>query len=1128
MKLAPFHRRRSGWRMALLMSAATLVSAFSVSAATPASDDLEAGFSNPPQSARPRVWWHWMNGNVSKAGIEADLQWMSRVGIGGMQNFDAALESPTIVDKRLVYMSPDWKDAFKYTADLATKLNLELGIAASPGWSETGGPWVKPADGMKKLVWSETLIEGGKPFKGRLAQPPSATGPYQNLLPAASIFDRPGETPKVAPTFYADSAIVAIPDDRGASLPKARFSINGQSLDATAMTDGDLDTTTTVPVAIQAKSAQTLDITYDTPQTVRALTIFVKAMGSTFAPDSAQPALEASLDGTTWKELARVPLGAIPTTVSFPEVKAQYFRLVFEPTPSFDISSIWEPAPGAVSMNMFSAPPSPTIAVAEFDLSGQPKVSRVETKAGFNLTNDYYKLDSQFDEPGLDPSRVIDLTSHVKPDGSLDWTPPAGRWRVIRYGYSLTGTENHPATAEATGLEVDKYDGTAVRNYMNTYLDMYEKTVGPDLMGKAGVQAMVNDSTEVGASNWTPELIAQFQRLRGYSPIPWLPVLSGQIVGSMKASDAFLYDFRKTLSDLVSTEHYGVVADVAHQRGLTTYGEALEGSRVTLGDDMQMRRYANIPMSAMWAYSEKSGPSVAYLADMKGASSVAHIYGQNLTAAESLTAAFNPWAYSPADLQPMIDLEFASGINRPVIHTSVHQPTDDKLPGLSLMIFGQYFNRHETWAEMAKPWVDYMARNSYLLQQGRNVADVAYFYGEEAPLVALYQQQAVTDAPKHYAFDFIDAESLKSQVAVEGDELVAHGGARYRVLYLGGSTKRMTLATLQKLSDLANAGAVIVGTAPEASPSHEDDPKAFSALAGTLWAGGESTIVGKGRVINRTDIEGALASLGVKPDFAAQSPEADAHIMFVHRRMADGDLYYLSNRAGQPVKTEARFRVTGMKPELWRADAGTMMPLSYRLDGDDVVVPLDMASRDSAFVVFRHPANAAGETVTPVTYKQAMTIDGAWDASFDGLSAPKAQTLPTLASLSNSSDPAVRYFSGTTTYKKVVTLGKAITGAKSVRLNLGQIGDVATVAVNGQTVGEVWRAPYALDIGAALHAGKNTIEIKVANLWVNRLIGDAQPGATKVTWTAAPTYTADAPLRPSGLIGPVTLDTRVD
>jgi len=171
--------------------------------------DLEAGFINPPESAKPRVWWHWMNGNITKEGIRADLQWMKRSGIGGFQNFDAAFNTPQIVKKRLVYMTPEWKDAFLFTTKLADSLGLEMAIAGSPGWSESGGPWVTPAQAMKKYVWSETRIKGGEHFTGILPSPPKTTGRFQNL----KLNDEMGSLTDTHPTpeFYTDISVVAFP-----------------------------------------------------------------------------------------------------------------------------------------------------------------------------------------------------------------------------------------------------------------------------------------------------------------------------------------------------------------------------------------------------------------------------------------------------------------------------------------------------------------------------------------------------------------------------------------------------------------------------------------------------------------------------------------------------------------------------------------------------------------------------------------------------------------------------------------------------------------------------------------------------------------------------------------------------
>jgi hypothetical protein len=1054
---------------------------------------------------------------------------MKRVGIGGLQNFDANQATPQIVDQRLAYMTPAWKDAFHFAATLADRLGLELAIASSPGWSETGGPWVKPEDGMKKLVWSEALAHGGARFASQLPLPSSVSGPYQDL-PGGGDSGLMNDARHERQAHYQDVAVLAYPLD-GASVavaPRVTGS-DGKAIDAAAIFDASLQTGITIPTGTRDQPA-TLQLEYDRPQTVQSLTLFAPGLGPTALSPGMRPRLEAREDGGGWHVVADIALGNVPSTVSFATVTATALRIVFAPGIAAD-----NPMASSVAVGLdlselsktFGRAPAGGLKIADVKLSSEAKVNQFEAKAGFAIAPDYYALDAGVDQnvSGAAPSAVLNLTRLLKPDGSLDWIPPAGNWRIVRLGWSLTGKVNHPATDEATGLEVDKLDAAAVRRYLEHYLDMYRDAAGAGLLGAKGVRALLTDSTEVGAFNWTAGMIGEFKRLRGYDPTPWLPTLTGALIGSRADSDAFLYDFRHTIADLHSSAHYGTVASVAHEHGLKVYGESLEGTRATLGDDMSLRSHADYPMAAMWYMPSDRKPRPAFVNDMKGAASVAHIYGQNIAAAESMTSILVPWGTGPSELRHIIDLEFASGINRPVIHTSIHQPSDTRVPGLSLGIFGQYFNRHETWAEMARPWIDYIARNAYLLQQGRNVADVAYFYGEEAPVGSLFADHPIADAPTRHAFDYINADALVDQLSVANGELVSRGGARYRALYLGGTSSRMTVRTLRRIAALAEAGATIVGQAPVSSPSLADNADEFRRLTAKLWNGQPQATVGKGRVIASQDIESALASLGVQADFNYARPQPDSELLFVHRQLGDGDIYYVNNRRNRPERIEARFRVTGKRPEIWRADTGAIQPVSYHVEHGMTVVPLDFEAEDSFFVVFRQPATSSTATVAAPKFAPVMTLDDELCVSFQaGRGAPAAIRLATLGSLSEQSDPGVKYFSGVATYSRDFELPAGIKPGAQLRLNLGKVGDLAEVRVNGRHVGTVWHAPYSLEIGSAVKAGRNHLEIRVANLWVNRLVGDAQPGATRITYTSVPTYTAKAPLRPSGLMGPVVLE----
>ena len=1123
----------SGSLLSSLILCAQAPSALAGNAVTPPADSLREGFRSPPTAARPRVWWHWMNGNVTKEGIRADMAWMKRVGIGGLQNFDVDLATGQIVDKRLVYMTPEWKDAFRFAAGEADRQGLELAIASSPGWSETGGPWVPPEDGLKKLVWSETIVSGPGKAAIVLPHPPSVTGPYQDLPKQLEISDLlAGQTAEQVSEFYRDVKVLALPTAAPEPLAPPRLTdgkgaavANGAGAGAQEVRDARLSSVLAGPAELR--------LDYGRAVTVRSATLHIPGGAIPLLGALMTTRLQSSQFGTEWADVAPIPLDQAPTTIAFLPVTARFFRLVIAPLPKGGGDAAHAEAASNLAMDdafgkgiggLLARP----ITIGRFALGAEPTIDRFQAKAGFAIVPDYFALPSVGDgAAGPAPTAVIDLTDRMKADGTLDWNPPRGTWKVIRFGTSLLGKTNHPAPAEATGLEVDKYDRAAVERYLDHYLANYRDAAGSDLLGARGVKALLTDSIEIGAANWTPRLIEQFRRLRGYDPVPWMPVLSGTLVGTRAESDRFLFDYRRTLSDLMASEHYGTVAAVAHRNGLEVYGESLEGNRSSMGDDMAMRRYADYPMAAMWAFDAAKGPSPSYVVDVKGAASIAHLYGQNIVAAESMTAGMAPWAFGPADLKHIVDLEFVLGVNRPVIHTSVHVPVEDRKPGLSLAGIGQFFNRNESWAELATPWVDYLARNAFMLQQGRNVADIAYFYGEEAPLSGLFGHTGIPDAPVGHGYDFLNFDGLTGALAVSGNELVSSGGARYRAVYLGGSSRHMTLAALRKVAELVRGGATVIGTAPLGSPGLGDAADEYAALVGELWPGGAKAKVGTGLVIATADLAAGIREAGIAPDFAVTGASAGAAIPFAHRRLNDGDVYFLVNQSGRAQRIFAHFRVTGKAPELWHAETGEAEPVSYRIVDGETVVPLDLAPSGAVYVVFRKAAAAAAAEIPPAIVKSTIAIDGPWHVAFQpGRGAPASLTMSKLVPLERSADLGVRYFSGIATYTTTFASPRNWKPGQPLRLNLGSAHEVAEVTINGKPAGSAWHAPFTLDVGRYVRpGGRNRLQVRVANLWVNRLIRDADPAVTdKASWTSVPTWRPTAPLRPSGLIGPVILE----
>ncbi len=1091
--------------------------------AEPQQDALVRGFLDPPNGARPRVWWHWMNGNISREGIKLDLDWMHSVGLGGVTIFEGAINTPQVVPQRLIYMTPEWKQAFDYAVTTARDMGMEVAIASSPGWSETGGPWVPASQGMKKMVCSATRVEGGRPFSGTLAHPPETSGTFQNFsVPGRRTPDGTVVTP---PQFYADAAVIAykIPDgDKTQAELNPQVTASGGTVNVAALSDGDVNTVALdLPVGAPV-SAAWVQFDYGHPQTIQAVTLAsLNDAISVFDHDSnaVPPFIEAGDDGVNFKKVADIPFSSlVQRTVAFEAVTARYFRIVYLAEPD--------------------RPPQHDHKITELVLASGARMNEWEKRAGYANARDFYAIQDPHVEPQfiVSPGDVIDLTGKMTADGTLDWTPPAGEWMVLRIGYSLTGHENGPAPAEATGLEVDKLNREYVKNYVDEYLKMYSDTVGPDKMGSNGISYLLSDSIEVGPQNWTDNILKEFEQRRGYDPHPWLPALTGVMIANTADTDRFLWDFRRTLGQLLAENHYGEIADDLHSHGMSYYGEALEYHRPSLGDDMEMRSKTDVPMGAMWTYAGSPGPDIDYMSDLRGAASVAHIYGQNLVGAESMTSRGPAWSFSPNNLKQVADLEFALGVNRFEIHESTHQPVADMAPGLTLGSFGLWFNRNETWAEEAGPWVAYLARCSYLLQQGHFSADVAYFYGEEGPLTAVFGWKPIEDAPDGYGFDFVNSDVVLHELSVKDGRLVTPGGTSYRILFLGGRSQRMTLPVLRRIHDLVVQGAVLVGERPMDSPSLADDEKQFQRVADQLWgrrpvAGPSMRRVRKGRVYAGMFTNEALAKLGVARDWEYTKPEPDTTLMFVHRKLDDGDVYFVDNRMDRAENVNAIFRVEGKEAELWDPTTGAAQPASYSTTMDGrTTVPLHLDPYGTTFVVFRAPAKTASlefaEPQETVVAGLDKTLNQDWHLSFQaGRGAPETADFDRLTSWSENADAGIKYFSGTATYSKTIEVpAGAFTPGAHVWLDLGDIRDVAEVAVNGKYLGILWKAPFKIDLTGVLTPGSNQLVIQVTNLWVNRMIGDQQPWALKKYAFADFTpYKAESPLLPSGLLGPVRL-----
>ena len=1024
---------------------------FLLAAASPSPDSLIQSFQNPSRAARPYVWWHWMDGEVSLEGIRKDLLWMDSVGIAGFHQFDAGgVNMPKAATFKRPYLSDSWKEAYRYAIALADSLGMEVTVASAPGWSSTGGPWVKPEDAMKKLEWQTLDVRGGD-IDVVLPALDKITGQYKDI-PADA------EHVKVQDFGY-DVALVAV------KLPEGDQSMEEMEAEVT-------------------KEAAGITVRFPRPRVVQSFT--VKRTQSGFRPREGEiytdSELQSSQDGKTWKTICRVRKSPSDyVTMNIAPVKAKFFRVTGE-------------------------------AVKDLQLNGVRKIEMFEEKAGYCFPYDFNRFPTeQIDnEKCIKADDVIVLTGRMSPEGRLTCRLPEGKWRIYRFGASLTGKMNHPASPNATGLEVDKLNKEAWSRYFHTYLDMYKDAAG-GMLGPKGVTHILVDSFEAKSETWTPSLPEEFLWRRGYDLIPWMPVLAGEIIGDAATSEKFLFDWRKTLGELF-TENYARIGEFVEEYGMKgTYIESHESGRAFVGDGMDAKRAASVPMAAIWTTDSPSGSMLpASITDIRESASVAHIYGQNIAAAESFTVSGEDkraYTYYPGNIKPVADMALASGLNRFIIHDSASQPSDDFLPGLGLFKYGQWFHRNETWAPYAKVWTDYLARSCQMLQTGRNVADILLFYGEDTNATAVYGGESfrfLPDIPTGFNFDYASPDVLLNRVRAEDGCLVTDSGQRYRMLMMGRSAKVLSEDLKARIEAFRAAGVRVV-----------DEKDAFpqDMKADVVFPGGSVPVRMFGDAasaipVNRRGHEASLVG-----------------IQFIHREVpGKADIYWLCNFTGKKQCGTVRFRTEARSAALFNPETGETSALECSGTGDGyTALQVSLAPGDAMFYVLTKQPLGVPAAREQGPEKWAQTLERYWDVEFVQKGGERAlETFSVLNDWTSNSDPVVKYFSGTAHYTTSFSV-ENLEGLGEARIDLGEVNVMAEVVVNGHPAGVLWRAPYvSADILPFLKKGDNKLEVYVTNLWVNRMIGDRQKNVEPVTRVRR-FYEAGDRLLPSGLLGPVVI-----
>jgi hypothetical protein len=978
---------------------------------------LRQGFVTPPDSAKPGVYWYFMDGNLSRDGMTKDLESMKKAGIGSLIFLEVNVGIPR---GPVTFLSEEWQDLFKHAVSEAERLGISITMGSGPGWAGSGGPWVEPDQSMQHLVAADTLVAGPLSFKGKLAVP-RPKKPYFGYGALTESLREKWEK------YYKDVVVLAWPTP----------SKNGQIPD------------------IDEKA-----LIYRAP--------YSSAKG-------VKPFL--------------------PTPLVYPET-----------------------LPG----------------------TSVPK------------------------------EQVQDISRYLQADGTLTWEVPPGNWTIRRMGLRNNGAVTRPAPEPGLGFECDKMDTTAFNQHYETFLGKLLQKTGTVHSKTAGGWKMIHlDSWEMGAQNWTGNFRREFQQRRHYDLLPYLPVYAGTIVGSREVSERFLWDMRLTAQELVIENHALHFKALGRRSGLRLSVEPYDMNPTA---DLELGATADVPMCEFWSKNYGFNTSFSCIE----ATSIAHVLGKPVVQAEAFTSEKSEgWKLYPGAIKDQGDWAFATGINKFFYHTFAHQPLDEKLkPGMTMGPYGVHWDRNQTWWPMSNAYHTYIARCSFLLQQGRSVADILYLTPEGAPhvfrppLSAMVGNDTIPDR-RGYNFDGCSPGMLL-KATVKNHKIEFTEGGSYSLLVLP-SIETMTPELLDKIESLVKAGAMVTGIPPKKSPSLVNHPvcdQQVTATAQKMWKTfslpGKQEIIahGLGKIFGGGDFKAVdstrpyqpyevtariLKQLNVAEDFSSDGP-----VRYAHRTLEDSEVYFVSNRTNQFCQAECLFRVAQGTPELWNPLTGETMGLgTYTRKGNITAIPLQFEANQSFFVVFnpeKQPAAPSKSNLKNFPGKKSIAmLDGTWKLTFDPVfGGPGVMVFDRLEDWTKRPEEGIKYYSGSVIYQKSFKLSKSQLSPDSRRwIHLGEVYNLAEVTLNGQNLGTLWTAPWSLDISKAVKEGDNLLQIKVVNLWPNRLIGDEkipsdgiadrkwpewllqnQPRkSARTTFATYNFYKKDAPLLRSGLIGPVSILT---
>ena len=1014
--------------------------------------DLAYGFDHPQDSARTKVWWFHGETVGTHEGITADLEAFKAQGVGGVVYYDQVHGKGEGAFK---VFSPEWWDELIFSSQEAKRIGLDFECNASNGYV-AGGSWITPDKGMQRLTHSEMVVEGGKDLQFRM----------------------PGV--RAHRYWMKDVALIALPyqdqlmgDSRSVLSPDSVWKLSDPSQSKTIqMVFGGPFTARSITYMVGAR-AKARTSSMQVPPFSPRVGDMVKGKNTTWdffgcgyrvLPPVGE--LQVSDDGVAYRTVCQLRpkyqnLGGVKEqTIAFPATTGRYFRIVLHDWGTENKSDR-------------------NLTFGNVVLSARAAVDAWQEKA--SLVSEFIEGDNtpcyHADEV-VDPARAIDLSDRIDEKGNVVWkNAPAGKWLLLRFlAVSTSGHTKH-GRAEALGLECDKLSVEGARLQWDSYV---KPIIDSIRVHNGRLTGICMDSHEAGPQNWTVGFEDEFRQFRGYDMRKYLPVMAGMVVGSVEASDQFLFDLRHTINDLITDRYYGEFNRLCRNEGLTLTAQAVGGALCLAGDAISVKKLVDKPQAEFWGYQTEGNY------DIKDCSSAAHLYGKQIASGEAYTDI--TYKQTLAHAKNLADYAYSYGINELVVCAVAYQPWVRKA-GEQLKISTangrQYvLNRLNTFWPMSKPFWDYQARCSWMLRQGKPVSDLCLYLGDNIPVRILSHK--LPDIPKGYDFDAFTTDALLQRMSVKDGRIMLPDGVSYRMMVLPSDGIRSDEARRQ-----------IKAFQQQGVPVY--DPQTDS----------------------RT-LAQAIRDAGLQPDVDA--PTA-GKLYFCHRRTAAENIYFLNNHSDKDVSDRFKFNVSAASAELWHPVTGERTPLSVSTENGRTVIDLTLRARESYFMILDHHHTNTSAPQSQTEIVQSLSISQPWQVQFDPAMGGPAEpvTFETLGDWTKNDDPRIKYFSGTAVATTTFKMSQVDSQA-CYRLHLPLLNTAAEVIVNGQTAGVVWCSPYDIDITKLLKKGKNHIELRVANSLWNRLVGDAsQPEQERITWQTHPLAKPTDKLLSSGLAGEVII-----